>query len=141
MDDDSVAGSPRRTPAQRAGDAGEGLVGDRLTAAGWTILWRNVRLGRAEIDLLAVDPGPPPQLVIVEVRWRTDRGYGLPEETVDWRKRRQLRRALVRLVETQSLPDGRQIPHLPTRIDIVALEPAPEGGQLRMRHHRWAVGG
>ena len=34
------------TAAQRIGDAGEALVASRLEAAGWTILARNVRLGR-----------------------------------------------------------------------------------------------
>jgi len=36
----------RSTPAQRIGDEGERLVAARLEAAGWTILARNLRLGR-----------------------------------------------------------------------------------------------
>ena len=51
------------------------------------------RVGRAELDLVAVDPGPPPALVVVEVRWRGRRDFGLPEETVDHRKRARLHRA------------------------------------------------
>ena len=66
-----------RTDAQRAGEAAEGLVARRLEAAGWTILGRNVHVGRRELDLVAVDPGPPPTLVIVEVRWRRRRDFGL----------------------------------------------------------------
>ena len=61
----------RRTPAQRAGDAAETLVAARLLAAGWTILARNVHVGRHELDLVAIDPGPPAALVVVEVRWRS----------------------------------------------------------------------
>jgi len=134
--------SPRRTQAQDRGDAGERLVEGRLIGAGWQILGRNIHLGRAEIDVLAVDPGPPRQLVIVEVRWRAGRGFGLPEETVDWRKRRQLRRALGRLAEIGRLPDGRVLPQLPIRVDVVALEPPTTfGGEVRLRHHRSAVGG
>ncbi|MBI3747278.1 MAG: YraN family protein, partial [Chloroflexi bacterium] len=41
-----------RTDAQRSGDGAETLVADRLTAAGWTILARNVRVGRFELDLV-----------------------------------------------------------------------------------------
>ena len=131
-----------RTPAQQQGDAGERLAERQLTAAGWLILGRNLHLGRSEIDLLAIDPGPPGALVLVEVRWRRGRGYGLPEETVDWRKRRQLRAAMARLLEMGRLPDGAPVPALPVRIDIVALEPplAP-GGDVRIRHHRAALGG
>ena len=57
-----------RTAAQRIGDAGEALIASRLEAAGWTILARNVRVGRDELDLVAIDPGPPRALVVVEVR-------------------------------------------------------------------------
>ena len=48
----------RTTDAQRIGDAAEELAAARLAAAGWTILARNVRLGRDELDLVAIDPGP-----------------------------------------------------------------------------------
>ncbi len=61
---------PTRTSAQLAGDAAETLVAARLAEAGWTVLARNVHIGRHELDLVAVDPGPPAALVIVEVRWR-----------------------------------------------------------------------
>jgi putative endonuclease len=136
-----LAGAHGRTPAQRVGDAAEGLVEASLTAAGWQILARRIRVGRAEIDLLGIDPGPPPALVVVEVRWRSSRAFGLPEETVSRRKLLRLWSALARLLEAGRLPDGRRVPPLPGRVDLVAVEPA-EGcpGTPRVRHHR-AVGG
>jgi putative endonuclease len=123
------------THQQRIGDAGERLVAARLEAAGWTILARNLRLGREEVDLLAVDPGPPPSLVLVEVRRRGRRDYGLAEETVDWRKRTALRRALGTLLEAGALPDGQPLPALPIRLDLVAIDPGPDGAPS-VRHHR-----
>ena len=123
-----------RTAAQQAGDAAETLVAERLTDAGWTVLARNVHVGRHEIDLVAVDPGPPAALVVVEVRWRTGRDYGLAEETVDHRKRVRVRAAAYGLLERGALPDGSPVPRLPLRFDLVAVEP---GG--RMRHHRHAM--
>ena len=134
--------TPVRTVAQQNGDAGEQLVEERLVAAGWRIMGRNLHVGRSEIDLLAVDPSPPPTLVLIEVRWRAERDYGLPEETIDWRKRRKLRAAIGGLIEVGRLPDGTLLPSLPIRIDIVALEPpVRQGAEVRMRHHRAAVGG
>jgi putative endonuclease len=131
-----------RTAAQRAGDAAETLVAERLGGAGWTVLGRNLRLGRNEIDLVAVDPGPPATLVIVEVRWRGRRDFGLPEETLDWRKRARLRAAVGRLLETGALPDGRPLPDASVRVDLVVVEPPRGvGGELRVRHHRNALGG
>src|SRR6478736_3495007 len=94
---------PGRTAAQHAGDSAETLAIGRLLDAGWTVLARNVHVGRHEIDLVAVDPGPPASLVIVEVRWRTTRAFGLPEETVDHRKRSHLRLATYALLDRGAL--------------------------------------
>jgi putative endonuclease len=121
-----------RTEAQRSGDAAEAIVARRLADAGWTILGRNVHVGRAELDIVAVDPGPPPALVIVEVRWRRRRDYGLPEETVDHRKRARVRQAAYGLL------DGGAYPRLPLRFDLVVVEPDGRGGEPRVRHHRAA---
>jgi putative endonuclease len=125
---------PARTPAQRAGDAAEALVADHLVASGWSVLARNAHVGRHEIDLVAVDPGPPRTLVVIEVRWRSARDYGLPEETVDHRKRVRVRSAAYGLLDRGTLPDGTSVPRLPLRFDLVVVEP---GG--RLRHHRHAL--
>jgi Holliday junction resolvase-like predicted endonuclease len=77
----------------------------------------------------------------VEVRWRRDRSFGLPEETVDWRKRRQMRTAALALLD-YGLPDGRSLPPLPLRFDLVVVEPPVEAnGNPRLRHHRHVVEG
>ncbi len=128
-----------RTPIQRSGDAAEALAADRLMAAGWEIVARNVHVGRGELDLVAVDPGPPRTLVVVEVRWRRRRDFGLAEETVDWRKQARIRAAAFTLLELGGLPDGRPLPALPIRFDIVAVEPPRhDSGELLVRHHRGA---
>jgi len=116
-----------RTAAQQLGDDAERLVANRLTVAGWTILGHQVRVGRAEIDLIAVDPGPPRTLVFVEVRWRAGRAFGLAEETVGHAKRSRLHMAAYRLLEASTS----RLPRLPVRFDLIAVEP---GG--RIRHHR-----
>jgi putative endonuclease len=127
-----------RTPAQRTGDAAETLVAERLIEAGWTVLARNVHVGRNELDLVATDPGPPAALVVVEVRWRTRRDFGVAEETIDHRKRRSLRHAALTLVDRGLLPDGTRVPRLPLRIDLVVLEPGRDRQPNRIRHHRAA---
>jgi putative endonuclease len=127
-----------RTTAQLAGDAAETLVLARLVEAGWTVLARNVHVGRHELDVVAVDPGPPAALVIVEVRWRRSREFGLAEETVDHRKRTRIRQAAYGLLDRGNLPDGGAIPRLPLRFDLVVIEPGDRGGNPRVRHHRAA---
>ena len=109
-----------RTAAQRSGDDAEIRVATRLEALGWRVLARQLRVGPAEIDQLAVDPRPPAQLVV--------------EETVDGRKRARLHRAAFALRERGTLPDGAPLPALPLRFDLIVSEP---GG--RLRHHRHAA--
>lgn len=127
-----------RTAAQLAGDTAETLALTRLVDAGWSVLARNVHVGRHELDLVAVDPGPPAALVIVEVRWRKSRGFGLAEETVDHRKRTRVRQAAYGLLDRGVLPDGTVLPRLPLRFDLVVVEPGDRGGESRIRHHRAA---
>jgi putative endonuclease len=127
MDDRSI------TAAQRLGDAAEERVATYLLGAGWTVLARNVRMGRHELDLVGLDPGPPGTLVVVEVRWRATREFGLPEETVDHRKRTRVRAGAYGLLDRGTLPDGLPLPRLPLRFDLVVVE--PDG---RMRHYRAA---
>jgi putative endonuclease len=119
-----------RTPAQRSGDDAEARVATYLGGLGWTVLASKVRVGRAELDLVAIDPGAPAALVVVEVRWRGRRDYGLPEETVDGRKRARLHRAGFALRESGRL-GGAVIPDLPLRFDLIVVEPGD-----RLRHYR-----
>ncbi|HYL40808.1 MAG TPA: YraN family protein [Candidatus Binatus sp.] len=127
--------SAMRTAAQSIGAGAEELVARRLRASGWTILGRNVRVGRAEIDILAVDPlasAGRSELVAVEVRWRRRRDFGLPEETVSHAKLARLRAAALSLRDPAI--GSATVSRLSVRVDVVAVEP---GG--RVRHHR-AVG-
>ena len=121
---------------QRGGDAAEDLVARRLEDQGWSILGRKVRAGRGELDVLAIDPGPPAALVVIEVRSRGRRDFGLAEESLDHRKRAHLRTAIARLIG-DGLPGGVQLPSLPIRVDLVVVEPARSGaGHPVVRHHR-----
>jgi putative endonuclease len=131
---DARPGPRSRTAAQRTGDDAEALVAERLAEQGWMILARNVHVGRHELDIVAIDPGPPPRLVIVEVRSRGTRAFGLAEETVDFRKRRHVREAAWTMIAAGTLPDGQILPALPPRFDLVVVEPDPP----RIRHHRGA---
>ena len=121
-----------RTAAQDLGDAAEAQVAAYLARLDWQILATRLRVGRAELDIVAVDPMPPATLVIVEVRWRGRRDFGLPEETVDQRKWARLRRAALTLRDTGRTANGVAIPSLPLRFDLIVTEP-----DRPLRHHRF----
>jgi Holliday junction resolvase-like predicted endonuclease len=120
-----------RTAAQRAGDEAEARAAAYLVGLGWQVLGTHVRVGRAELDIVAVDPALPPAVVVVEVRWRRRRDFGLPEETVNGAKRTRLHAAGFTLRDQGRLGGGVTLPHLPLRFDLVVLEPGN-----RMRHYR-----
>jgi putative endonuclease len=74
---------------QQLGRAAEEAAAKYLVADGWTLLGRNVRIGRGELDLIARRGAV---LAFVEVKARRTAEYGAPEDAVDRRKRRQVAR-------------------------------------------------
>jgi putative endonuclease len=133
--------SPPRSPAGPRGAIGasaEEAVAATLAAAGWTILARNVRVGRCEVDIVALDPAV--MLVMVEVRSRSGPRYGAPEESVDARKVERLYMAGWRLTGSGRLPDGSRIPAGRFRVDLVTVvRDGHAGGWMVTRHLRALV--
>ena len=104
---------------QRAivGREAEALAARSLTAGGWLILSRNLRLGRLEVDLLARDPRG--SLVAIEVRRRATVGAAAPAELLGFRKMGALRR------QRAHLPEG-------CRIDLLLVLGSPGRERLRL---------
>src|SRR3954465_5226159 len=83
-----------RTVRQQRGAIGEQAAAAWLEQRGWQIVGRNVKVGtRDEIDIVAIDAGPPTELVCVEVRSARSSAFGAPEERMDNRKVGNLYRA------------------------------------------------
>jgi len=80
----------RRTPAQRSGDAAEDAALAHLQAHGLRPLARNVRFKMGELDLVMQDGAT---VVFVEVRRRSNAGYGSGLDSIDRRKAMRLARA------------------------------------------------
>lgn len=105
-------------PRHALGLAAEQAVAVWLAAAGWEIVERRVRVGAGgELDLVALDPFRT--LVAVEVRARRSDRMGAPATTVDHRRIRRLRAALLAYASTRA---GQ---HRGLRVDLVTAEPAP----------------
>ncbi len=77
------------------GARAEGLVCDHLIARGFTIVARNVRVGRKEIDIIARRAS---LLVFCEVRSRARSSFVSPLATIDGAKVRNVREAARRLL-------------------------------------------
>ena len=122
-----------KTARQRRGAAAEETAAGYVATLGWRVVGRNVKVGRDEIDLLCLDPGPPPELVVVEVRSLRTPAFGAPEERVDGRKVRRLYRAAAALGPQLDRAVGR----LPRRVDLVVID--GRNGRLDLRHLRRLV--
>jgi putative endonuclease len=71
------------------GTEGENLAAQFLEKKGYSILERNYRFDRGEIDLVAKEGQ---ELVFVEVKSRRSHAYGAPEESVTPAKEAQLKK-------------------------------------------------
>ncbi len=149
--DDGKIGREGTAPTSRrlAGDLAEAVIAAHLEAMGWRILGRNVRVGRCELDIVALDAAGI--LVIVEVRSRSTPGFGAPEESIDAAKVARLYGAGWQLMRAGHLPDGRRLPDLsrvpegrrldavPFRVDLVTVIRQVGTGCWRMGRHLWGL--
>ena len=78
---------PMKNYRQRMGAWGEQAATDYLIRQGYIILTRNFRTPHGEIDILALHGD---LLVFVEVKTRTSRAYGYPEDSVTLRKQEHM---------------------------------------------------
>ena len=95
------------------GQAAEDAAARLLQAKGYTVLEKNYRQGRGEIDLICQDGTT---LVFVEVKYRTSSSCGFPQEAVNWRKQRQLTRLARRYLCSRGLYNS-----VDCRFDVVAI--------------------
>lgn len=104
---------------QRLGAETEERAAAYLTALGWRVLARNWRRPQGELDIVAEDGRT---IVFVEVKARSGRRFGLPEEAVDARRRGRLSRAAALYLQASGLGSR------PCRFDVAAVE----GGRVRL---------
>jgi putative endonuclease len=79
-----------KTSKQITGELGENLAADFLVNEHYTLLHRNWRSGKCEVDIIA---SKADTLHFVEVKTRSDKQFGLPETKVNAAKLKQLKLA------------------------------------------------
>lgn len=109
----------------KRGKAGEDLAANFLAKNGFTILARNYRFERAEIDIVAEEGE---ELVFIEVKTRRSNSFGAPEEAVTDEKQEQIRSAAEGYLYEHDI-DNRLC-----RFDVVAIE--LRNGAAEIRHLR-----
>ena len=82
------------------GKWGEDLAAAYLERKGYTIVERDWKSGRRDIDIIALDNDV---VVFVEVKTRKNRLFGEPEEAIDYRKRQNLQQAINHYVKFRNI--------------------------------------
>jgi putative endonuclease len=111
------------TPAHELGRAGEAAATAFYELAGYTVLARGYRHGRAEVDLI-VQRGQA-LLVFIEVKTRSGSQYGTPETFVSNRKKELFRLAARHLQEELHWTGD-------IRFDILALTQLSQGFRIEL---------
>ena len=117
-----MAGTLEKT-SKAKGNAGEDAAAAFLEQSGFSILQRNYRYDRGEIDIVADDHGT---IVFVEVKTRRQGSEETPEESITPQKEEFLKRTA-----EGYLFEHREEEH-PSRFDLVAIE--WEKGRRSIRH-------
>ena len=107
----------------RLGALGEELARRFLESRGWRIRAQRFRLGHAEIDFVIQQLDT---VAFVEVKTRRTLRFGLPEEALTWKKRREIARVAAAWIRDNGKPEFRY------RFDFLGVLYAP--GRVRVRH-------
>ncbi|MEK6757331.1 MAG: YraN family protein [Bacteroidota bacterium] len=98
--------------SRKEGSRGEDLAAEYLAKNGYSILERNFRFERGEVDLIARDGD---ELVFIEVKARRSDAFGLPEDAITPQKEEQIKRV------AEGYLFERQIENQACRFDVVAI--------------------
>jgi putative endonuclease len=110
---------------ERAARCGERIAEAFCALRGYEVVDRNVREGRGEIDLIALDHGT---IVFVEVKFRTGGDRAAPFLAVNFKKREDVAKAAALYLARRRLL-GR-----PVRFDVIGITWGADGSELRVEH-------
>ena len=115
-----------RTPEDRQKAKAFGMLGEQMATRyledkGYVILDRNYRKGHQEVDIIALDHD---ELVIAEVKTRSNNAWFNPEDAVDHQKRLNLIRVANNYVRKHQRTE-------PVRFDIITIVSNDKGTEIK----------
>lgn len=114
--------------SQRLGEWGEEIVKKYFIKKGYKILNSNYKNYFGEIDIIAKLKS---KIIFIEVKTRTNRKFGLPEEAVNFIKQKKLIKTAEKYILENCLKNEYQI-------DVVSVEKCA-GEKIKLRHFKNAV--
>lgn len=116
---------------KETGVLGEKMACQYLKGKGYKILDQNYRTRGGEIDIVAEEGKI---IVFVEVKTRTNRLFGFPEEAIDARKQHKL------AITAENYLAVHRLYEADYRIDSIGIELGENGSVLDLRHEKDVVG-
>lgn len=108
------------------GAKGEDYAAHYLHSKGYEIVVRNFHTRYGEIDIIARKKN---ELVFVEVKTRTKKAFGAPEESISFIKARRLRRTIAKFLLDKPV-------YVAWRIDVIAIKLNSFEELVDLRHYR-----
>lgn len=100
------------------GKLGESYAEKFLITQDYQIIARNFYTRFGEIDIIAIDQNQlHPELVFVEVKTRTSDIFGLPQESITYKKRSKMLKTAIHFMNSST----RNLPHI-WRMDAIAVK-------------------
>ncbi len=93
------------------GNKGELIATKYLQEKNYVIIENNYRCEYGEIDIIAKDNG---YIVFIEVKYRTNKNYGMPIEAVDSRKQERIRQVATNYIMENNIK-------VKVRIDVIGI--------------------
>lgn len=103
------------------GKAGEDAAIRHLERHGYTIRHRNWRKNRLELDIVATKDG---ELIVVEVKTRSNTDYMEPQDAVNWQKIRHIVVAADAYIKHFNID-------APVRFDIITVTGTPDAFSIK----------
>jgi len=117
--------------SKELGNLGEKIAQDYLRKKGYRILDVNFKRKWGEIDIVAKKRG---EVIFVEVKTISQKEEFSPEDEINWKKKKQLRKMAQIYLSENKIPLNR-----PYQIDIMAVEISPDFKKAKIRHYKNAI--
>lgn len=114
------------------GKVGELFAEDFLISLNYKIVNKNFHTRFGEIDIIAIDLNKQNKpLVFIEVKTRTSDLFGLPQESIDYRKRAKMLKTAIHFINSST----ENLPHI-WRMDAIAVKLTKSMKLIELKHFK-----
>jgi putative endonuclease len=107
----------------KTGKEGEIIAAAFLKKNGYRIIGKNFRCAIGEIDIIAQEKD---ELVFIEVKTRTSRELGFPEQAVGIKKQKKMSQLALWYLQKKNIKDTA------SRFDVLAITILPSGNEIKL---------